>query len=79
MLARTKPDSNLRAATGEEGEIGNRRAAAIAALVLETCPTVAQALATITEVVEGTSLAIDKSRNPGAQPTGALLVEHLPA
>jgi hypothetical protein len=30
-------------------------------------------------VAEGTALAIDKSRNPRVRPTGALLVEHLPA
>jgi hypothetical protein len=76
MLARTRPDSNLLAATGEEGEVGNRRAAAIGVLALETCPTVVQGAATLTEEVEGTALAIDKSRIPGARQTGARLVEH---
>ena len=37
--ARTRPDSNLRAATAEGWEIGSSRAGAIAALALETRPT----------------------------------------
>jgi hypothetical protein len=76
MLARTRPDSNLRAVTGEEWETGSR-AGVIAALVLETRPTAALAL--VTEEVEGTALAIDKSRNPRARQTVAPSAEHLPA
>jgi hypothetical protein len=79
MLARTRPDSNLLAATVEEGEIGNRQAAAIGVLVVETCPTVVPAAATLTEEVEGNALAIDRYRSPRARRTGAPSAEHLPA
>jgi hypothetical protein len=94
MHARTRPDNNLRAATGEGGTTGNSREAiaalvieirptvvlgAIAALVLETRPTVVPGPATLTEEAEGTASAIDKSRIPEARRIGAPSVAHHPA
>jgi hypothetical protein len=80
MHARTRPDNNLQAATEEGWVIDNSPEVAIAALVLETRPTVVPGVAIrTTEEVEGIALAIDKSRIPQARPTGARLVEHLPA